>query len=172
MDDDSRRHTRAMPPRPIAQNEVHTHFDDVEGFHMHFQIAYRGKPRALPDDMEEFRIARLQEEVDEYKEALVLVNRGVEVGDPARVVSGLEKALDALVDVVYIALGNAHLHGFDFNEAFARVHRANMAKVKAGDGYLHLSKYNNAKDIVKPPGWEPPSHLDLVTDNAYNFKTS
>jgi predicted HAD superfamily Cof-like phosphohydrolase len=158
-----------MPPKPIAEGELHSHFDDVVDFHKRFRIAYLGKPRALPENLHEFRVARLQEEVDEYKAALVLLDRAVELQDRSRIVAALEATLDALVDTVYIALGNAHLHGFDFNEAFARVHRANMAKVRAGDGYLHLSKYDNENDVVKPPGWEAPTHEDLVADHVYTL---
>jgi predicted HAD superfamily Cof-like phosphohydrolase len=165
--DNERRNSTILPPKPIAQGVVHTHFDDVEHFHRHFMIAYRGKPRALPDNMRGFRVERLQEEVDEYKLAMDLLDRAVEQQDRASIEVALEQALDALVDTVYIALGNAHLHGFDFNEAFARVHRANLAKVRAEGDYLYLSKYNNSADIVKPPGWEPPSHADLVADHAY-----
>lgn len=156
-----------MKINSIAQGEVHTHFDDVEEFHKHFFIAYRGKPRALPEDIQTFRVERLQEEVDEYKMALNLLERAVEQQDKVSIAIALEQALDALVDTVYVALGNAHLHGFDFNSAFARVHRANMAKVRAADGYMHLSRYKNPTDIVKPPGWQPPDHSDLVSDNAY-----
>ena len=165
--EEQRRQTRIMPPKPIAQGEVHSHFDDVEHFHKHFMIAYRGKPRALPEELHKFRVDRLQEEVNEYVLALDLLDRAVEVGDRERINIALEQALDALVDMVYVALGNAHLHGFDFNEAFARVHRANLAKVRAADGYMHLSRYKNAADIVKPPGWVAPSHADLVSDHAY-----
>lgn len=167
MPNEERRHSTVLPPKPIAQGEVHTHFDDVEHFHKHFQIAYRGKPRAMPGDIQEFRIARLQEEVGEYMMAVKVLDRAIEEQDRAGIEVALAQALDALVDTVYIALGNAHLHGFDFNEAFARVHRANMAKVRAADGNMHLSKYKNPSDIVKPPGWEAPDHSDLVSDHAH-----
>ena len=66
-----------------------------------------------------------------------------------------EKALDALVDLVYFAIGTATSLGWDFDEAFKRVHEANMKKVRA---YTERS----AVDLVKPTGWVAPDLSDLV----------
>lgn len=70
-----------------------------------------------------------------------------------------EEYLDALVDIVYIALGTAYRRGWDFAAAWKRVHDANMAKER---GKPNNSKYGSGFDIVKPQGWQPPSHADLV----------
>ena len=119
-------------------------FGDIRKFHEKFGLDYNGPPRALPDDLEEFRIKFMQEELDEYK-------------DPE---NGLAHKLDALVDLVYVALGTAYLAGFPFNEAWSRVHEANMKKVKALRP--EDSKRGSVHDVVKPPGWAPPSLSDLV----------
>jgi predicted HAD superfamily Cof-like phosphohydrolase len=131
--------------------EVEMDFDpvyDIVEFHRKFGQAYDGPPRFLPDDLHSFREKFMKEELQEYID-------GVIVDDKAR-------QLDALVDLVYVALGTAYLHGFDFREAWRRVHRANMSKVLAnpeGDTRSHRDvKY----DIVKPEGWVPPNHDDLV----------
>jgi len=78
----------------------------------------------------------------------------------AHVVDDLEGMLDALVDLTYVVLGTAYLHGFDFNEAFRRVHEANMKKVRAEA--KTDSKRGTAYDVVKPEGWTPPDLGDLV----------
>lgn len=70
-----------------------------------------------------------------------------------------EQYLDALVDVVYIALGTAYRRGWDFGEAWNRVHRKNMEKERGEPGN---SKYGSGFDIIKPEGWEPASLADLV----------
>lgn len=122
---------------------------DVLAFHEKFGIDYKGPVREIPADDKLFRMDRITEEHDEYVEAVLNHD--------------LEKQLDALVDLVYITLGTAHLHGWDFNEAWRRVHAKNMAKRRAEPGE---GKYQGGGstvcDIVKPDGWTPPDHSDLV----------
>ena len=105
-------------------------------------MAYYGPPRALPPDLFEFRIKFLMEEVEEYADAAYTGNR--------------EKMFDSLIDLVYVALGTAHLHGFNFAEGWARVHAANMTKMKGP------SERSALYDVIKPPGFVPPDLSDLV----------
>jgi len=73
----------------------------------------------------------------------------------------LEEALDALIDLVYVALGAAYAHGFrGFNCGFSRVHAANMKKVRCLDSCG--SKRNSTLDFIKPTGWRKPFLKDLV----------
>lgn len=132
---------------PITQEEQGMQFDpvkDIEDFHKKFGLIYDGKPRELPSAISDFRTDFLYEEVDEY----------------AHINAPLHDKLDALVDLVYVALGTSYLHGFDFREAWRRVHASNMAKVRAltpSD-----SKRGSVYDVVKPPDWTPPDLTDLV----------
>jgi len=62
---------------------------------------------------------------------------------------------------------HSFLCGLDFVEAWDRVHRANMSKVraeKAGD-----SKRGSKFDVVKPSGWTAPDLTDLVGDPAHDL---
>lgn len=146
-----------------------TMYRDIHQFHQKFGLAHRDGPRRLmgsfdnlsqfeaglryalaslhspQDDLLHFRIKFMIEELAEYVEG-------------AREMD-LEKQLDALVDLVYVALGTAYLHGFNFEEAWHRVHNANMEKVK---GTAESSKRNSDYDVVKPEGWHPPDLDDLV----------
>lgn len=88
----------------------------------------------------DFRVKFMKEELDEYIEAYV--NR-----DPV-------KAIDALVDLVYVTLGTAAFHGFPFDQVWEVVHRANMKKVRTPS--KDLSKRGSAFDVIKPPGWVGP----------------
>ena len=126
---------------------------DMIEFHRKFQLEYIGPPRQLPADIEEFRAKFLREEADEYSEIVAKspLSRGQD--DNA-------KQLDALVDIVYVALGTAYLHGYDFAEAWQRVHAANMAKVRAVD--QSESKRGSTFDVIKPAGWVAPDLTDLV----------
>lgn len=118
---------------------------DIREFHEKFGLEYNGFPRLLPSDLSDFRQTFIREELTEYFNADM---DGDKVG-----------CLDALVDLVYVALGTAYLHGFDFEEAWRRVHEANMKKVRADSP--EASKRGSSYDVVKPIGWTPPDLSDL-----------
>ncbi len=126
-------------------------FNDIKEFHEKFGLEYKGGPRMISPELFEFRSNFMMEELREYVEAM---GRGDATG-----------ALDALVDLTYVVLGTAYVHGFDFNQAWERVHRANMRKVRAARP--EDSKRGSGFDVVKPPGWEPPDLTDLAT---FTFK--
>ena len=147
---------------------------DIRDFHEKFGIEYNGKPRALPENLRHFRTQFKQEELDEYSDhgtALsVLLDPNVPApeADRAEITHQLEGQLDALVDLMYVTLGSVYLQGFGpiFDEAWNRVHAANMAKVRA-QADASDSKRGSSFDVVKPPGWAPPSHTDLVEDHVH-----
>ena len=113
---------------------------DIRRFHERFQLEYDGPPRQLEEEMSNFRIEFLMEELDEYINAADAGN--------------LEAQFDALIDLVYVALGTAYLHGFPFQEGWDEVQRANMSKVRAARP--EQSKRSTALDVVKPAGWQGP----------------
>lgn len=121
-----------------------TQYELVREFHNKFGLEYKGPPRKLSKDEQKFRIKCLREELGEYEEA-------VEIDDA-------EGQLDALVDLVYFALGTAHRCGWDFDTAFNRVHYANMQKSVESNRQrrdFHL-------EITKPVNWIPPDLSSLV----------
>lgn len=123
-------------------------FDDLQEFHQKFGFAhhYAEGPHLLDPELTEFRVKFMQEELDEYREA-------VQEGD-------LAKAMDALLDLIYVAGGTGYLHGFPMAEGWRRVQEANMSKVRAQSA--DESKRGTAHDVVKPEGWQAPNHDDLV----------
>ena len=141
-------------------------WDDVVSFHTKFKLSYGGEPRLLPDDLHAFRVLFIGEELEEYaglpKGVLTdflkqqLEARGPQV-DSLKV---REDQLDALVDMTYVIFGTAYLQGFNFAEAWRRVQRANMSKIRVER--IEDSKRGSAFDVVKPAGWKPPCHADLV----------
>lgn len=150
-------------------------FLDIIQFHKKYDISYDGKPRVLPDEYNNFRIKFMQEELDEYIEAASQATLELNCAelqsdfllppDEGEFKIELAKALDALVDLVYVALGTAYLHGFDFNTAWQRVHEANMKKIRVAK--VEDSTRGSEYDVVKPAGWVPPSHSDLIEDHAH-----
>ena len=125
---------------------VNTFFDDVRDFHRKFEIQYDGPPRDKLDvKLQEFRDKRFLEELNELRESQIATDR-----------------LDAYVDIIYILLGTVHHHGWDFNEAWRRVHAKNMLKKRVDSA--KNSRFGHDFDIVKPDGWVAPDLSDLVVE--------
>lgn len=175
-----RKSSSVMRPIILDSEEVPDMVRDIELFHQKFGLTYVGRPRALPPELSEFRRKFLKEELDEYKTATHRAEYHVallqtqlsmpgiyDVYDPDQVAEQLEHALDGLVDLVYVAIGTAYLHGFNFREAWRRVHEANMKKVRAERAVD--STRGSTFDVIKPPGWTAPSHKDLVEDHEHKY---
>lgn len=160
-----------------------SYLDDIDAFHAKFGIHYPDPPRLLPGDPPRPEVrAALSETLLELRrfgrsrDSLIAFRVGFMLEELVEYVNAhrdgeLAKALDALVDLLYVLLGTVHLHGFNFRRgdrdvlapifelAWQRVHAANMAKVK---GTGATSSRSASFDVVKPPGWQPPQLEDLV----------
>ena len=92
------------------------------------------------------RIMFIQEELDELKSAVIYDEHA--------------EALDALVDIVVVAIGTAIQMNWDFERAWKKVHKANMAKfaVKNKDINSRCMSY----DLQKPHDWVAPNLEDCV----------
>lgn len=122
-----------------------TQFESVGEFHRKFGLATAGDgrpPEVLDHDTFLFRYQFLAEELHELLEA----HRDRD----------LARVADSLADLVYVALGTAHLCGLPFDEVFEEVQRANMAKERATGPRDPRSRRGSALDVVKPEGWRPP----------------
>jgi hypothetical protein len=89
-----------------------------------------------------FRAEFIQEELDELKENIGIDNA--------------EEIVDALIDICVVAIGTLDAFNIDSHKAWDAVLRANMSKrvgVKEG-----RPNPLNLPDLMKPTGWEPPSH--------------
>lgn len=135
-------------------------FADVGEFHKRFglDIYPNVKPQLLLKDVQAFRFHFLKEELQEFATAYM-------DGD-------IEKAGDALVDLVYVALGTAHLMGLPFDEMWAEVHRANMRKERALSAEDSRSTRRHSLDVVKPAGWRPPDHAPIIERARQRFPRS
>lgn len=90
----------------------------------------------------EFRLAFMQEELDEFEEASLCNDR--------------VKMFDALLDLAYVVYGTALFMGISpaqWEEGMAAVQKANMSKVRATDD---SSKRGTSLDVIKPDGWVGP----------------
>ena len=90
----------------------------------------------------DFRIKMMQEELDETRAAFKNQNE--------------EEVVDGIIDLCVFAIGTLEVFGVDANKAWDQVYKANMSKevgIKEGrPNPLGLP------DLVKPKGWEGPSH--------------
>ncbi len=116
-------------------------WENVKAFHQKFKIPQSQFPGFYYSDREmmKFRIKFLQEELDEFKEA-------VEKDDTV-------KGFDALLDLVYVALGTAYICNFPWYKGWQAVQDANMRKVR---GNKKTSTRGSEYDVVKPSGWIGP----------------
>lgn len=91
----------------------------------------------------EFRINFLQEELDEMKDA-----------------TNGDDVVDALIDLCVVAIGTLDAFNVNSYEAWNRVHEKNMQK-EVG---IKESRPNplGLPDLIKPEGWEAPTHFDNV----------
>lgn len=117
-------------------------YQDILDFHRRFEVPIRDKPGFLSEADMLFRVRCLNEELDELCEAIRNKDL-IETGD-------------ALVDLVYFALGTAAMMGLPFQKMWNEVHECNMKKVRATSA--DQSKRGSALDVVKPTGWEGPNH--------------
>lgn len=136
-----------------------SNFQSVAEFHQKFGFPVAGengnKPHLLDEtsgqqDIAEFRKKFLKEEFDEFC-------RAQEEGDIVQIA-------DALVDLVYVALGTAHYYGLPFDELFEEVQRSNMEKIRVA--HEGESKRGTAWDVRKPVGWKPPD-LGFIIANQF-----
>lgn len=121
-------------------------FSDIREFHEKFRISEHDKPEFLDTDLANFRVKFMEEELDEFVVAMGKDD-----------IAGMA---DALIDLVYVAMGTAHMMGLPWQALWREVHNANMRKVRTESA--ETSKRKSPYDVVKPPGWKPPRIAEIL----------
>jgi len=116
---------------------------DVALMHHKFGFTLNLEPTSLPVNVLEQRGKFIQEELNEFFEAL-------KEGDELKMV-------DALIDIVVVAKGTAVMMGMQWQEHWDEVHRANMQKQRG----KNPNRPDQDEDLIKPKGWKPPDHSKL-----------
>ena len=112
---------------------------------MHDKYGVREWVKNNPEKLKEFLAFRLKFVQEEFQETLeAAVNN-----DP-------EELVDGLIDLCVVAIGTLDAFGIDAHKAWNEVYAANMAK-EIG---VKESRPNplGLPDLVKPEGWQTPSH--------------
>lgn len=129
-------------------------FIDVALFHRKFdlhEVALVGEPGPvdITPELMEFRTGFMKEELQEFIDASATMDH-----------AGMA---DALVDLVYVAVGTAHLFGYPWEALWNDVQRANMTKERAAaDG--SNSTRGTSFDVIKPKGWIPPDTQGILEE--------
>lgn len=156
----------ALAARILNETQSRTpskEFQDVRDFHQKFELLCFDKPARLTQRKLKERIEFMQEELNEFIEGCGLEYGSANEGEHNVLYDTGEQDLagqaDALVDLVYVALGTAVMLGLPWDWLWDDVQRANMAKVRG------MTKRGHAVDVTKPPGWQGPQTqriLDLA----------
>jgi predicted HAD superfamily Cof-like phosphohydrolase len=68
-----------------------------------------------------------------------------------------EEVVDGLIDLIVIAIGTLELASVDTQKAWDQVMVANMTKER---GVKPGREESGGFDLIKPLGWEAPTHID------------
>ena len=111
-------------------------WEDVKRFQEFVDQPVRNEPHILSYDRVKIRYKWLLEEINEFLEAE----------------DDMVEQADAMIDVIYFALGTLVEMGIRPDSLFQIVHQANMSKVWE-DGKIH---YDSEGKVQKPAAWESP----------------
>ncbi|MCB1776145.1 MAG: HAD family hydrolase [Candidatus Competibacteraceae bacterium] len=114
---------------------INIEWKKVKDFHMAFHHPVANIPALMAPDRVEKRYKWMMEEVDEFLES-----------------NTLEDQADAMIDLIYFALGTLVELGIKPERMFEIVHQANMSKL----GESGKPNFNEDGKVIKPTTWESP----------------
>ena len=115
-----------------------TNFEKVGLFMKTFGQEVKNKPSLSSDKINQLRISLINEELEEFKEAIK--NKDI------------KEVADALTDILYVTYGAGHAFGINLDKCFDEVQQSNMSKL-GGDG---KPIYNDAGKVMKGPKYFKP----------------
>ena len=115
-----------------------TNFEKVGQFMKTFGQEVKTKPGLSSEKINNLRISLINEEMEEFKEAIKN--------------NDLKEAVDALTDILYVTYGAGHAFGVNLDKCFDEVQRSNMSKL-GNDG---KPIYNEVGKVMKGPGYFKP----------------
>lgn len=129
--------------------------DALREFHAKFELKPEKEVPHLPTDPS-LLLFRLGFQVEELRE----LTQAIYDRD-------LVQIADALVDIVYVAIGTAYWLGLPWDALFAEVHRANLAKTRVSRPGADPTARGGVYDVIKPAGWEPPNLVRILHDAGW-----
>ena len=115
-----------------------TNFEKVGLFMTTFGQEVKKKPSLSTDKINNLRINLIEEELNEFKEAISK--------------NDLKEAADALTDILYVTYGAGHAFGIHLDNCFEEVQQSTMSKL-GSDG---KPIYNEFGKVMKGPKYFKP----------------
>jgi len=135
------------------ESTLKTNFQRVKEFMESFGQEVKSKPEWPDSETMELRIDLIEEELGEFKDAIV-------DGDGT-----LVDVADALSDLLYVVYGAGHSFGIDLDDCFAEVHRSNMSKLGEDGEPI----YREDGKVLKGPNFSEPDLTSvLYCTDEYN----
>ena len=116
-----------------------SNFEKVKKFMQTFGQEVETKPSLPSDKITNLRLALIEEELLELKEAMK--NKDI------------TEIADALTDILYVTYGAGHAYGIDLDKCFDEVQNSNMSKL-GNDG---KPIYNEGGKVMKGPNYFKPN---------------
>ncbi len=115
-----------------------TNFEKVRLFMKTFGQEVKTNPSLSTNKINDLRISLINEELDEFKEAIKNDN--------------IKEVADALTDILYVTYGAGHAFGIDLDKCFDEVQRSNMSKLDKDGKPI----YNENGKVMKGPNYFKP----------------
>ena len=122
-----------------------TNFEKVGLFMTTFGQEVKKKPSFSSDKINNLRINLIEEELNEFKEAISKKD--------------LKEVADALTDILYVTYGAGHAFGINLDDCFEEVQKSNMSKL-GNDG---KPIYNEHGKVMKGPNYFKPNLNKFLT---------
>lgn len=144
-----------------------SNYDDVYDFHQKYGLLNGVKPRQLTTRKLQERLEFMWEEFHEFADASGFVPAEFEDSGKVKWVGDFDEKdiaeqADALIDLVYVAMGTAVMMGLPWQALWDDVQRANMSKVRG------TTKRGHAVDVTKPEGWVGPKTQEILDEYGYD----
>jgi predicted HAD superfamily Cof-like phosphohydrolase len=123
-----------------SDNEVNEILQDLGSttYRLSQELLYIANRSAMYS--KDHRVLRAQLQLEETAEFIIALSQ-----------KDSEQTVDAIVDMIYCAIGSGITYGYPMNRSFDIVHRSNMTKPKSHDPRLK----------EKPKGYEAPDWRDI-----------
>ncbi len=121
-----------------------TNFEKVGLFMTTFGQEIKKKPSLSSDKINNLRINLIEEELNEFKEAISKKD--------------VKEVADALTDILYVTYGAGHAFGINLDGCFDEVQKSNMSKL--GDDGKPI--YNEHGKVMKGPKYFKPNLKKLL----------
>ena len=122
-----------------------TNFESVKKFMETFGQEVQSKAKFPSDKIVELRYKLIQEELDEFLEAVK--NKDI------------KEVADSLTDILYVTYGAGHAFGINLDNCFEEVQRSNMSKLDENGKPI----YNKDGKVMKGPNYFAPDLTKFIS---------